>query len=216
LDIRAATYICLVLAISSLVLTGCGTAGESGASRQAIAVTIPYGSMDSLQPFFPPYTRHGNNFYVLLTNVSNKPVRVWQEWCSWGYYNLQFEIVEKNGTKHLVTKKPTGWTRNFPDYVELTPNESVVWGVGLWPSDWNGLSWLPTNELEPVKVSAIYTSMPGDKEDDRITGADRMGVWTGRATSKFYDFFLTSQTAKDEAVRSATNSLPLPVLPLPQ
>src|SRR5262245_12383625 len=50
-------------------------------------------------------------FHVVITNVSEQPVRLWREWCSWGYFNLRFE-AEVGGRTLLLAKKPRGWTRN--------------------------------------------------------------------------------------------------------
>lgn len=166
-----------------LLLVGCGTTSQRTGSEPEIAVTVPYGSYDSLRPF-PPLTRHGINFYVLLTNVSDKPVRLWQEWCSWGYYCLQFEVFEENGAKHLLKKKPRDFLGNFPDSVELRTGESVVWAVDLLPSEWEDLSWLPKDGVEHVQMRAIYTV----KEDE---DSKDYGVWTGQAVSEPYHFILS-------------------------
>jgi hypothetical protein len=184
------TYARLLLATGLLLLAGCSTISQSSGSKQSIAVTIPYGSRNALQPYWPrPFTRRNNNFYVLLTNVSSKPVRVWQEWCSWGYYSLQLEVFEQDGTEHLLKKKPTNFLANFPDFVELEPGGSVVWKVDIEPSVWEGLSWLPTNRAERVKLKAIYKVKTAENdEDNRDLGVDRMGIWTGTASSKLYDF----------------------------
>jgi hypothetical protein len=32
--------------------------------------------------------RPSEHFYVVVTNVSGEPIRLWKEWCSWGYFNL--------------------------------------------------------------------------------------------------------------------------------
>jgi hypothetical protein len=202
-------YSRLFLAASLLLLPGCSTMTENGGSRQAIEVTIPYGSHDALRPYWPrPFTRHmSNNFYVLLTNVSGKPVRVWQEWCSWGYYSLQFEVFDRDGREHLLKKKPTGFLANFEDYVELQPGGSVVWKVDLEPSVWKGLSWVPTNGVERAKLRAVYTVK--NEDDPRkydYNDAKRYGVWTGRVTSKLYDFALCDTWSNTSLEPTATAS----------
>jgi len=178
-----------VLIPSLLLFVGCSTTDKRANSKPTIAVTIPFGSRDSLLPYRPS-SRHSNSFYVLLTNVSGKPVRVWQEWCSWGYYSLQCEVFREDGTKHLLKKKPTNFYMNFPDFVELQPGESVVWNVELYPLGWEGLSWLPKDRVEHVKLRAIYTtSVDQDSKE--------YGVWTGQAASEMYDFILSAPTTSE-------------------
>ena len=106
---KASVYYVLLMYV--LIFTGCTTTKVSTSANSAIFVTIPFDSYDAKAPFgFMRYEK----FHVLLTNRSNKPVRVWQEWNYWGYYCLQIEIVEQNGTKHLLKKKPINWYNNAP------------------------------------------------------------------------------------------------------
>jgi len=169
-----------------LWLVGCTTTGGRADSERTLAVSIPYGSQDALSAASSPFTRHQNEFYVLLTNVSGKPIRLWQEWCSWGYDCLQLEVTEKDGTKHLLKKKRTNFYRNFPDYVELGQGDSVVWRVELRASVWEDLSWLPKDRLPMVKLRALFTiSEDGDSKEH--------GIWTGHEVSELYDFVLAAQ-----------------------
>lgn len=182
-----------MLLICCFAFVGCSTTKVSPPSKSAIAVTIPFDSYDWHEPFG---YRHHDKFHVLLTNVSSKPVRVWQEWCSWGYYCLQIEIVEEDGTKHLLKRRPINFITNGPDYVELQPGGSVVWNVSLDPSVWEDLSWFPKGRMLSAKVRAIFTVEESkDEQDNRDLGVNRMGVWTGQAVSEFYDFTLLGLSA---------------------
>ncbi|MGH7992986.1 MAG: hypothetical protein ACREDQ_05685 [Limisphaerales bacterium] len=170
---------------AELRLTWSETTKTTGST---ISVTIPFDSHDGRAPFG---YRHHDNFHVLLTNVSNKPVRLWQEWCYWGYYCLQIEVVGKNGTIHLLKKKPTNFLINFQDYVELQSGESVVWNVKLDPSVWEDLSWFPKDKERNVKIRAIFTVR--NQDNPRMfdyNDAKTYGVWTGQESSKLYDFTL--------------------------
>jgi hypothetical protein len=159
------THLFFPLLLCCVSLSGCRTTQVSRSSEPAISVTIPYDSYDSHTPFG---YRHHDKFHVLLTNVSQDPIRVWQEWCSWGYYCLQIEVVEKNGTKHLLKKKRVGFYANFPDYVDLQPGQSSVWDVDLHESSvWTDLSWLPKDELVNAKVRAIFTVRKPEDEFER-------------------------------------------------
>ena len=112
-----------VLVVCCVIFVGCSTTKMSSSSNPAIAVTIPFDSYDMHEPFGH---RLYNKFHVLLTNVSRNPVRVWQEWCSWGYYCLQIEIVEQDGMKHLLKKKRIPFYQNFPDYWDYAVDGSEL------------------------------------------------------------------------------------------
>ncbi len=178
-----------VLLICCSILAGCGTTKTIHSNNSAIAVTIPFGSYDEGARKGVFETDH---FHVLLTNRSQEPVRLWQEWCSWGYSCLQFEIVCPDGSRHMIKKGPASWTRNFPDYVILQPNASVVWDVNFNTNTWEDLAWLPNDRTLQVKMRAIYSAAKPDDEISKVTGENHMGVWTGEAKSDFYDFVLSN------------------------
>jgi hypothetical protein len=180
----------------SLIFVGCSTTKVGHSSSSAIAVTIPFDSYDNKVAFG---YRQYNKFHVLLTNVSSEPVRVWQEWSRWGYYCLQIEIIEQNGTKHRLIKKRIEIYINAPDFVVLQPGGSVVWNVDLTSSVWEDLSWLPKDDSLNAKVRAIFTvKNQDDPKRFDYNYAKKYGVWTGQATSDMHDFTLygarTTQT----------------------
>ena len=41
--------------------------------------------------------RPSQHFHVVVTNVSDESVRLWREWCSWGYFNLSFRVTDEEG-----------------------------------------------------------------------------------------------------------------------
>src|SRR5580692_1895506 len=43
-------------------------------------------------------------FYVVLTNISDKPQVVWEDGNSWGYRVISFELGTSNGQKIVLTK----------------------------------------------------------------------------------------------------------------
>src|SRR5688572_4135471 len=55
--------------------------------------------------------RPSEHFYVVVTNVSGKPIRLWKEWCSWGYFNLSFQVTDDAGRSVEVRKQDRDWTR---------------------------------------------------------------------------------------------------------
>ena len=117
------------------------------------------------------------HFHVIVSNSSEKPQRIWREWCSWGYYGLTFEFTDENGKKWVAKKKPQGWTRNFPDWVTLGAHTSVVLDVYFGDSGtWQGFP-LPENGSQTVTMQAVFEFKPDDE-------SRKDGIWTGRVESK--------------------------------
>ena len=123
----------------------------------------------------------GSHFHVVIENDSKETVRLWEEWNSWGYFNLTFELFDTTG-KSLgeIQKKPTLWTRNFPSYLELKPNQLHVIDVDLHPKgDWN-MPIKPMGAREgPNKYRLMVNySVPVDEESKKYR------VWTGTLRTK--------------------------------
>lgn len=135
--------------------------------RVSIAIPIHRG-MRAL-PIGP-----GTRFHVVVTNTSDKPQRLWREWCSWGYYNLSFVLKDADGRSIPLQKKVRGWTKNYPDWFELPPGEHYVIETQLSDAQWN----MPAKAGEAGKwqILALFHV----EQDD---AAKEHGVWTGRIVS---------------------------------
>ena len=55
-----------------------------------------------------------NRFHVVITNTSDQRLGVWEQWCSWGWSTLSFELVTGSGEQVLVNRAPGEWSKNFP------------------------------------------------------------------------------------------------------
>jgi hypothetical protein len=121
------------------------------------------------------------HFHVVITNVSDKPVRLWTDRFSWGYDNLSFEAIAADGSVTPIAKRPRDWTKNYPDWHELAAGETWVIDVD-WFSDEGRAIWehTPARDagLKPmlVKLRAVYEVKP-DRQSKEL------GVWTGKITS---------------------------------
>ena len=169
----------LISVIFFVLLAGCGTPGTPSPSNPALVVTIPYnqqGKRDAYIDVKPPYP-----FYVLLTNTGRKPLKLWDQWNSWGFFSLQLEVIGPDGQKHLSKKKQIQFLINAPTGHVLRPGEAEVWDVELATVAWENLEWIPKQEKLKTQVRAIYSVVP---DEETQSG----GVWTGRATSRAYDF----------------------------
>lgn len=117
-------------------------------------------------------------FYVIVTNQSDRPVRVWREWCSWGYFALSLEAKTPDGRAFQIKKKPTAWTKNFPDYFIILPNAHFVLPVKL-NEKWQNY---PTEERK-LSLRAHYQIL-ADKE------SKEKQVWTGKIISPWMEVTL--------------------------
>jgi hypothetical protein len=122
------------------------------------------------------------DFYVVLTNVSSEPQRVWQTWNSWGYQTVSFDFATKDGKKYAVTKRDEEFTRNFPSTFLVPPGEHEVFAVHLDES-WVTHPPFPKADEMPITVKAIYEVPPTPE-------ASQHKVWTGRVESHTYDLTL--------------------------
>ena len=199
----------LVLVVSLLALGGCGRTGGHTTPVSPIIVSIAHAiededfgeklvtnpgrspvrtaSIDHVQ-LYPRVGKAVSPVHVLLSNVGQKPVKLWHEWSRPGHASIQFEILGPDGQKHSVKKTTHDLLTELVGWFVLQPGDSVVWDVELTSSVWRDLSWVLDNARTEAQVRAIY-----HVDDD--SGAKASGVWTGRAESKWYDFVLDRERA---------------------
>jgi hypothetical protein len=127
--------------------------------------------------------RPNDHFHVVLINRSPRSIRLWQEWCSWGYFALSFEARVEGGPVLKVTKKMRPWDKNFPAWFELSPGEAFLFEVGLEPSIWKDTPLPPPGQMRIVHLRAVF-----ENRDD--ADARKHGVWTGRVVSPEAEYII--------------------------
>jgi hypothetical protein len=133
-------------------------------------------------------TSWGNHFDVLLRNVSDKPLNIWQDDNSWGYYALNFELMDESGKKWVVTKIPVAFHANAPSFWTLKPNETLVIDVCFTDdqkSDWQKWKGFPHNQT--VSMRAIF-----ETQEDGFS--KEYSVWTGCAVSEWNKYHFVNPT----------------------
>jgi len=116
------------------------------------------------------------HFHVVITNVSDQPVRLWREWCSWGYFSLSFVATDEDGKSVTVSKKSRAWKKNFPDATIVPPGDHMVFEVTFEDAIWQNSPLPEQGRSRTVKLKAAY-EVKGDEE------AEKLAVWTGRVSS---------------------------------
>jgi hypothetical protein len=118
------------------------------------------------------------HFYVLITNVSEKTQRIWQDWNSWGYNTLTFELTDDKGQKVTATRPPTAsWTMNSPTWWVLAPGETHVFEVYFAdPEQWTNFPMPPAGEPQLYTVRAVYKTSESQESKQHA-------VWIGDIVS---------------------------------
>jgi hypothetical protein len=113
-------------------------------------------------------------FHVQLVNISDRSIRLWKDWNSWGWFNLSLKMESEKGTSYLRKKKIT-WDGDFSDFWQVGPGESVILEVDMTSGHWIGMPDL-YGETMDVKLTAIY-----ENKSDPLSEA--FDVWTGKLSS---------------------------------
>ena len=104
-------------------------------------------------------------FVAIVRNELARELALYEEWNSWGYENLKFELFTEGGQRLWVTKKPGLWYRNFPGQTLLEPGQSVVIPVVFWERVWNNVDFIGTQALRSQHthmktIRAVYEQKP--------------------------------------------------------
>ncbi|MBI2948754.1 MAG: hypothetical protein HYY23_14035 [Verrucomicrobia bacterium] len=119
------------------------------------------------------------HFHAIVSNRSDKPQKIWQEWCSWGYWALSFEFTDKSGKQWTAKKRSMKpFTMNAPAFWVLEPQESIVLEVYFAdPGIWEGFPL-------PEEGSKVVGSMRAVFEIRSTPESAKHVVWTGRVISE--------------------------------
>ena len=116
-------------------------------------------------------------FYVVLTNTSDKPIRIFEDWSSWGMFSISFEGKWPDGTTYkLERSRDVVFTRNFPAVFEVRPQGHYVFAIHFDKDKWPNLWYFHNNpQLGPLDLQAVFTE--NDKD-----GTNK--VWEGTVKSE--------------------------------
>jgi hypothetical protein len=122
------------------------------------------------------------HFYVILTNLSKEPQAAFEDWNSWGYQTVSFEVVTADGHKFTVSHRPELFTKNFPSIFLIPQGEHMVFQISL-DDEWEATPPLPMADQTPLEITlkAIYELQP-------TAESAKEKVWTGRVESVAYHF----------------------------
>ena len=142
-----------------------------------IDVSIAVPIYDGIRPITIGSGRH---FHVVISNLSEQPLRLWDDHCSEGEFNVAFEVYEDEKLR-LIRRIGQDWAKNFPITAELQPGYHYVSEVSFDPGGWE-LPWADAEiRTRRVRMRAVYQIKPTEI-------ARQKGIWTGKIASRYGDY----------------------------
>lgn len=130
----------------------------------------------------------GDRFFVVLTNISAVPQRIFEDWSSVGYCAISFRAITQGGKTVPIKRRELGAsTRNYPATFRIPPGGHYVFVFELDEKEWPDLPKTQEFPSHPVTLTAIFTEpcdSPGIERDVLVDNAEKHGVWIGRVESK--------------------------------
>jgi hypothetical protein len=151
-----------------------------------------------------------DQLFVVVTNVSDAPVRIFDQWNSWGYHNLTFSLERDNPDikRELMRFGGQVWTGNAPDTIELAPGEHYVFAVTFQ----QGSNRMLTSSWGPLAVqngAYPWVTIQAHFEIKADVFSEQQKVWTGKISSPPVRLRLSDETgqrgAKDELTDANTS-----------
>ena len=128
-----------------------------------------------------------SHLHVIVSNASAQAQRIWQDWNSWGYYALSFELNDDAGHKWVVQRHPNAiFTRNLPSWWVVEPHGFIV--VNVYFGDkklWEAFPY-PEHGSRTVSMRAVLDISPTPE-------SAKYGAWTGRIISNPQTVVLESE-----------------------
>ncbi len=112
-------------------------------------------------------------FYVVLHNQSGKDLKVWRDWCPWGYNNLSLTAEQEGGRKVSITRVPNDWDQSYPDAALVKAGQCYVYEIRLAGKTWKGIEKISE---KPFKLSVTF-------KVQETAEAKQKKVWIGEVTS---------------------------------
>jgi hypothetical protein len=177
-----------------LVATVFGVRAESSQAKPVAVNIVPTSSDERTGHAIELFS--GSHFHVVVENLSSAPIKLWKEWCSWGYFNLSFEARDSSGRSFVISKRNRGWDKNFPCPIVIDAGRSWVIDVNLDPSIWQNSPLSSDTGKATLRL----------KEDERSKSEK---VWTGKVSSPEaeYTFYWVGAAAK-ATLRRLPNARP--------
>ena len=166
---------CLVFMVAgSVFLPTLVSKAQAGASDDSLRAELR--GNDSKQPIFRPNFR--NDIHFLLFSKRDR-TKIFQEWCSWGYFTRSFSAKSVGGKagNFIIKRNPNKiWTKNYPATHSLNKGEFTITSADLCDGTWISEPVLPLEDME-LRLTG-HLEIRADAE----TGKQK--VWTGKLSTR--------------------------------
>lgn len=117
---------------------------------------------------------------VKLSNLSSAPLRVWEQWNSWGWGNFSFYIKEEEYSKVYKIYRDLGrdWTVNYPSYIEIPPGGYHEFKIDIKDGSWSYDPGIDDLRNKRILVQTVFQINPS-------TEAIKFQVFTGDNKSEW-------------------------------
>lgn len=159
----------LIYSLLCLFLGGKGLAQEDWSMELVVPISNPAGERVISLDRYP-------RFHVLLKNQSSETQKLWKDWNTWGFFNLNL-VWKAAGQSHAIRKKtPTAWNGDFPDFWVIEAGETLVLEIDMSTGEWEGVPDLYGERIEAT-LQASYENKP-----DGL--GRKFGIWMGKVESQ--------------------------------
>jgi hypothetical protein len=98
---------------------------------------------------------------VRIGNVSEKPLRIWEEWNSWGAAHWRVIRIRQGQVDTFFEEVACGWTANWPEFLEIAAGEHTervldLNGTAPTCSPWRGLRGGKIRFVSGDKLIVVY------------------------------------------------------------
>ncbi len=119
-----------------------------------------------------------------ISNLSTKPLRMWEEWNSWGAAHWRVLVVRAGRVEVFYQNPDRGFTLNQPTFIEIKPKTHIKHILDLGDGDWRGPD-PKAARFRPGDTIIVIYDVPKSYEigDEMSRYASKAGVWFGVATA---------------------------------
>ena len=112
------------------------------------------------------------NLRVLIINHTDTVASFFEDWNSWGYFNLSFQVTTTNLT-YTLHKRDRDWPKNFPSFKTLFPGDTISFTYSLeydycTSSQFAGTISRTNNQATKIKV--VYQLLKTTLDHANLTG----------------------------------------------
>ena len=116
-------------------------------------------------------------FFVILTNKTDHILKVWKQWCSWGFFTLSFTVKQEDGNSFTLKRLNGAWTWNYPDATIVYPGKCFVLQATIAKKGSGVFEGFPPKFRDGKTTIQAHFTIKEDAE------TKKHGVWTGSVSS---------------------------------